>query len=88
MGLLLSHALGITVTLKSLNEVKQTVLLYFELDWLARSDGDLKGTKKDARVHAWQTDKPISMLIRLGAAVGEIAIFVPGSLCAAGALLR
>lgn len=32
-------------------------------------------------------DRPISMLMRFGGEVGEIAIFVPGCLCAAGALL-
>lgn len=57
MGFLLSHALGIRVTLKSLNEVKLTMLLYFQLDWLARSDADLKGTKKGACMLAWQTNQ-------------------------------
>ena len=74
--------LGITVNLKSLNEVKLTTLLYFQLDWLARSDVHLKGTKD-----ACLTDQAISMLMRFGGELGEIAIFVPGSLCAAGALL-
>ena len=82
MGILLPHVLGITVNLKSLNEVKLTTLLYFQLDWLARSDVHLKGTKD-----ACLTDQAISMLMRFGGELGEIAIFVPGSLCAAGALL-
>lgn len=45
MGILLPHVPGITVPLKSLNEVKRTTLLYLKLDWLARSDGDLKGAQ-------------------------------------------
>lgn len=82
MGIRLLYVPGITVTRKSLNEVKQTTLLYFQLDWLARSDVHLKGTKD-----ACPTDEPISMLMRFGGEVGKIAIFVPRSLCAAGALL-
>lgn len=77
MGILLSHGLGIT--LKSLNEVKQTLLIHFELDWLARSDVlKLRGAKEDACM----TDQPVSMLMRFGGAAGGDCHLCPWvSLC-------
>lgn len=70
-------------TLKSLNEVKKNVYHYVafpsEPDRSSGSDIHLRGPGKHA--HRLDRDEPISMLIRFGAAVGEIAIFVPGSLC-------
>lgn len=75
-------------TLKSLNEVKKkndtTLSCFFSLsepDWPAGSDIHQRGTWKNPP--KLDRDEPISMLIRFGTAVEEIAIFVPGSLCTA-----
>lgn len=52
-----------------------------ELHWSTGSDTLLRSTGKHA--HKLDRDEPISMFIWLEAAVGEIAIFVPESLCTA-----